>query len=231
MRTHGGRIVAAMVTSLALALPAAAETDDFIETTKMSETQRSAISHSGVVLIEGVADARSDIADRDYRRAQREVRQARRLCEQIADASPSLRLRSSFIAALQSIDPDAKKPAPQLDPIYRQLDAYEKVVEDTEIRTSVDRARSQLESGEIEAAEADLEEASEKIRYFEVDLPIDETYQLLVLAEDDLDRGEPLMADSRLRKVQGSLKTFAEVASLDVDQADLIDVAAPPPGE
>lgn len=231
MKTHCGRILAAMVTSLALALPAAAETDEFIEATKMSETQRSAISHSGVVLIGGVADARSDIKDRDYRRAQREVRQARRLCEQIADASPSLKLRSSIVAAWEAIDPGAQKPTPQLDPIYRQLDVYEKIVEDTEIRATVDRARSNLDAGELEVAEADLKEASEKIRYFEVDLPIDETYQLLVLADDDLSRGDPLMADSRLRKVQGSLKTFAEVASLDVEQADLIDVAAPPPGE
>lgn len=231
MERNMGRMMAIVIAGLAVGFAAAAETDEFIEMTKMSEMQRTAISHSGVVLIEEVADARSDIAERDYRRAQRDVRQARRLCAQIANSSPSLRLQNSFQAALDSLDPEAKTPSPQLDPIYRQLDAYEKVVADTEIRASVDGARAKLDAGEVEAAAAELKEARGRIRYFEVDLPINETFQLLVLASDDFGRGDWLMADSRLRKVQGSLKTFAEVASLDVDEADLVDVAAPPPGE
>ncbi len=216
--------------ALASGCPAAAVTE-FLEVTQMTEAHRSLLSHNGVVLIATVADARTDFAERDYRQAERELRKASRLCRQIAEASPSLRLKSSFVAALGSLDPGAAKPDAQLDPIYRQLDVYDDVADAMEIRAQVDRARGKLGGGELEAAELDLRAASEKIVYFEVDLPIQETDQLLGVAWEDFQRGDYVTADLRLRKIQKSLKTFAEIAQLDVDDSEWTDMGAPGPDQ
>ncbi len=230
-----GRRLRALGSALILAAiwvaSGAAAEREFIEMTQMSETQRTVVSESGVVLIATVADARLDIAERDYRRARRELRKARRLCDQIAKASPSLRLKNSLLDATRSIEPDAAQPTERLAPIYRELDIYETVQDASEIRVHVDAASGKLADGAVEVAIAHLQEASAKVVFFEVDLPIDHTTQQLRLAHDDFERGDARLADSRLRKIQGSLQNFAKVASLDVDDAEFVDVAAEPPAD
>ncbi len=230
-------IFACVAVTLLLGFGAAAETDMapavFISPTKMSEAHRDMISHSGVVLIQTVADARQDLSERDYIRAKREIRKGRRLCHQIANASPSIQLRNSLLVAVEALgtDPDKKKVAEQLAPIYSHLDAYEQVADATMVRASLKRAAGHVEGGELEVAALELEKAMETIEFFEIDLPIDRAYEMINLATDDLERSDAVMADSRLRKMQKSLKIFAQIASIEVDEAELTDVAAPPPAQ
>ncbi len=202
----------------------------FLASSKMSEAHRDAVSVSGVVLIESVADARADVRARDLRRARRELRQAQRLCHHIAQESAPLQLQHGIAELRDDLRGGAVSPG-RITPIYQHLDRYRLVTDASAVRAHVDRARAGLEGGSVEVAVTHLEQAIEVIAYFEVDLPIDETCRLLVVAGDDLGRGDAQMADTRLRKIQGSLQTVAAIASLEVDEAEFlhvdVDVAAP----
>jgi hypothetical protein len=134
--------------------------------------------------------------------------------------SPAVRAEHEINVTIGKIRMD-KAGADDLLPIYAELDAFAEAEEVADVRIHVDRARRILESmgpkdregyEKFNAAADELMEASTKINYLEMDLPVYETYGLLYRAHLALRHNDLKAADASLEEVEKHVRAFLAIA-------------------
>lgn len=202
---------------LAIGFGGVAQADEDISVTRMSVQRHEAMTDLGSIAIELVVDARDDIARSDLLRARRTVGHSERLLARLRSQSPALQLSDSLKTAAQKVTGTGGSDV--LYPIYEQLDEYEQVTEDTDVRTNINMARAKLAKGDVKMTVTMLERAQGEIDYSEVDIPLDATYQKVLEAHRLLIQKKPGPADAKLKSALGDIRTLVDKADLDLDEA------------
>lgn len=201
-----------------LAVPVSAlgeETDEFMSMDTLKQEDRTTISRSGTEIIQQIEAARGDIAAKRWVSARRNVSHARAIVSSLRSVSPAVSIQDKIARFFQdgSNDPDS------LLPIYTELDGISDTDVVADVRANLDKAKQHLAAGDREAAGAELIEASSRVSYLEVDLPIESTYSRLNRAFMQLWSRDKPSADATLREALDHVRTFVAVASSAEDEA------------
>ena len=208
---------ACLALSLAVGAGTAAQADEDISITQISVERHESLTDLGPIAIELVVDARDDIARSDLLRARRTTGHAERLLARLRNESPALKLSDSLKTAAQKLAGTGGSDV--LYPIYEQLDEYEQVTEDTDVRTNINMARAKLAKGDIKMTVTMLEQAQGEIDYAEVDIPLDATYRKVHDAHRLLIQKKPGPADAKLKSALGDIRVLVDKADLELDEA------------
>jgi hypothetical protein len=211
----------AAILAIALASPFFADEMETIAFEKLSHAQRTTISTAGAAAIQGIVEARVSLESKDGAGARRALGGAAEQLRRIRDHSPSAGLSDSVSGLHTRLVKGEGGDPGDLAPIYTRLDAYQEVAGvgvAEEVRAPLNGAKGSLSAGQHEEAAALLVQASESIRYVEIDLPVKETLARVDRARTQVGSNDFLGADGNLREAQGSLQTFGEMASIQMGE-------------
>ena len=221
--------LACLAAGLLLGAPALAaeeEVDDFLDEDSVGRVEIQAVSAKGTEILADISAARAAIEANDYEKARFETAKARALLEEVRYKSPAVRLQDKITRAL-GLARESKATTNDLQPIFAELDAVKSVDEMADVREQVELARGHVVAGsQAEAADA-LVMASSRIRYLEMDLPIQETLNRVHRAAYQLSRKDPLAASASLAEAASHTETFVAMASR--SEMDEMSVGAGPP--
>lgn len=212
---------------LGLSASALAEEDEVLSADALSTEHLTFISQSGTEIVAHLDKARADLDRNDWTRAHWETGKARAILGRVREKSPSLRIQDRIAAALKELRSVAKPKRETLLPIYAELDAAQSTMDVADVRTFVDKAGAGADRGEVETVEDNLLEASTRVRFLEIDLPIEETYSRLTRALIELRNKDLLAAKATLREAQQHIQSFVQIASRSMEE-DTSDVSAGP---
>lgn len=213
--------VALAVAGISLASPSwAEEMGETIEFEKLSHEQRTTISNAGVAAMQGIADARRSLERKDGGAARQALGKAAAELRSIRQASPSANLADG-VSDLhdQLVEGEGGNPE-DLAPLYTRLDAYQAIAgvgAAEEVRSSLDGAKGSLAAGNPEEAAVLLESVRDTIRYVEIDVPVKETLARVDRSITQIGNDDYLGAQANLRESLGSLQTFGDMASIQMD--------------
>ena len=213
--------ILAAVFSIALAPASFAEETETIRFEKLSHIQRTTISSGGAAAIQGITEARVSLDKKDGPGARRALGGAAEQLRLIRDHSPSASLGDGVDSLHAQLVKGEGGDPKNLAPIYTRLDAYQEVAgvgAAEEVRAHLDGAKGKLAAGQNEEAAVLLEEASQSIRYIEIDLPVKQTLAHVDRARTQIGQNDFLGAEGNLREALGSLQTFGEMASIQMDE-------------
>ncbi len=212
--------IAVLLAAPAMLLAASHEEGGEVAEVELTEAHIAVVSSSGAAVLDEVSQARAAIAKGDGLAARKHVTRARARLGEAKSASPAERADHELGMVLGLVR-NEKATSDDLVPIYAELDVISETHDVTEVRGHVDRAKGHLDGiGPLDpdadarwkAAGDELIEASSKLVYLEVDLPIHETYVMLRRAHQDLRHGKLNAADTSLAKVQESVQAFVVMA-------------------
>jgi hypothetical protein len=220
----------AMTASLLLVVSGsqAAEEEAFVATETLTKEDSVYVSRSGQSIVVHIGNARAALDRGDWMRARFETGKARAILGRVREKSPRLNLRDRIAAALQDLGSGSKPKAEALLPIYAALDVVKKSEDITDVRAYVDKAKAGAAAGDAGAVEDNLVEASARIRYLEIDLPIEETYSRLTRTLFQITEKDLLSASATLRDAAQHIQTVVEIASSSEEEEDLSAVSAAP---
>lgn len=231
MRRHKLIRLAHVGPVLALALGVsgskAAEEDDLVAADTLTTEQLTFVSQSGKEIVQHLEKARKELDRSNFTRARWETGKARAILGRVREKSPSLSLHDRIATALKELRSGAKPKRETLLPIYAELDVTENTMDVADVRSYVDKARAGVDGGDVEVAEDNLLEASARVQYTEIDLPIEETYHGLSRALIQMQNKQPMAAKVTLSDAEKHIQGFIVIASDSIEDATS-DVSAGP---
>jgi hypothetical protein len=161
------------------------------------------ISSAGVKVLRHIAQARSDIHDKDAEGAQTTLSQAEKLFDIIQTALPTTKVKDRIWVAKKHLDyEDTEEVLPDLIPIYTSLDELVDIMPVDLAKKHLEQAKEHLKSGDKKKAREALEATDTALQYTEIDLPLSTTRQLVAQAKADLDKEKLDDADKALKSAE-----------------------------
>ena len=227
-------LVAALLTlagPLSATAEEVAEEADVVSYSVFSRTfpsQHSVVSQAGEIVLSSIDDARAELAANRFSRARRDIGRGIKGLRLIRDASPSLRLEGGISELRDRLVRDEGGNPDDLVPVFSVLEEYGRITEATDVQVALENAKGKLGAGQVDEAVEQLSVAQAKITYVEIDLPVKETLTKLEHAQAQLRQKDKLAADAALKGAQAGLRTFAEIAQIEVVD-DAMAVGSGPP--
>lgn len=213
---------------LALGVPASNAAEDVLLAVDTLTTEhRTFISQSGTEIVAHLEKASADLGRNDWTGARWETGKARAILDRVREKSPSLRLQDRIAVALKELRSGGKPKRETLLPIYAELDATQDTMDVTDVRSFVDKAGAAADAGDVETVENNLIEASARVRYTEIDLPVEETQTLLTRAMIQIQGKDMMAAKASLSDAKQQIKGFVTIASGSMEN-EVSDVSAGP---
>ncbi|MDJ0868021.1 MAG: YfdX family protein [Myxococcota bacterium] len=225
-------IAAALVCPFAGGAQAA---DQILAASTLTAAQLTLVSAQGARILDEVANARAAIERGAGVEARKSVARARALLGEVRALSPAVRLEHQLSTVIGSVR-NEKAVSNDLVPVYAELDAIREQEAVADVRAKVDEAKRHLDaiapldpgaSQHWSGAADALIEASSRVAYLEIDLPIHETYALLSKAHGRLRHNDLRAADAALAKVKPHVDGFVALAARG-GEAELPPVGAGP---
>jgi hypothetical protein len=168
--------------------------------------EESAISSAGVKVLRHIAQARSDIRNKDSDGAKKELDQADKLLDIIEAALPTTIVKDRIWVAKKHLEyENTDDVLPDLVPIYTSLDELVDVIPTDMAKKHLDRARVHLKAGDKEKAGASLDATAAALEYTEVDLPLSATRRQVSQANTYLNQEKTDDADKALKAAEDSV--------------------------
>jgi hypothetical protein len=168
--------------------------------------EEAVISSAGVKVLRHIAQARSDIRNKDVDGVKQELDQADKLLDIIQAGLPTTKVKDRIWVAKKHLEyENTEEVLPDLVPIYSSLDELVDIMPTDVARKHLDQVKSHLKAGDKEKAEASLDATAAALQYTEVDLPVSSTRQLVAQARADLNREAMDEADNALKTAEDSV--------------------------
>lgn len=196
------------------------ETETFTPINKVTPKEAQVMSSEAAAILRHVADARTNIKNKELALAKDELNQAQSLVDVLRAKMPGLRIKDRITIASQHIDSkETESVKADLVPIYSELTFAEDLAPGKKLKGHLDKANHALKSGDKNTAKNELKLADESVAYSEVDLPLNETQKNLKAALTELNKNQPKQADKSLAKVESNLQfSFSELIETPVRQ-------------
>ena len=169
----------------------------------ISPSEESIISSAGAKVLRHIAQARSDIHNKDAEAARTELGQANNLLNIIQEALPTTKVKDRIWVAKKHLEyEDTQDVLPDLIPIYTSLDELVDIMPVDVAKKHLDQAKKHLKAGNKKSAREELEATDASLQYTEVDLPLKTTRQLVAQSLSDLDKNALDDADKTLKSAE-----------------------------
>lgn len=173
---------------------------------RLSPREEAIISQAGAKVLRHIAEARSEIRDKDADAARSELDKADRLLDIIHEALPTSTVKDRIWVAKKHLEyEDTQQVLPDLIPIYSSLDELMDVMPVKPARAHLDKARAQLQAGDKAGARKALEETDASLQYTEIDLPLGTTRDLVGQARTEIGKRRFDDADKTLKAAEDSV--------------------------
>jgi hypothetical protein len=211
-------VVAALIASIGTALVSApvyaATIQEKVVTTPgktITPQEEAVISSAGVKVLRHIAQARSDIQNKDADAAQTELGQADKLLDIIREALPTTSIKDRIWVAKKHLEyEDTQEVLPDLVPIYSALNEMMDIMPVKAARAQLDKAKEHLKAGDKANARKALEATDAALQYTEVDLPLSTTRHLVAQARADLGKKRLDEADKALQAAEDGVVFISE---------------------
>jgi hypothetical protein len=211
-------VVAALVASIGTALVSApvyaATIQEKVITTPgktITPQEEAVISSAGVKVLRHIAQARSDIQNKDADAAKAELGQADKLLDIIREALPTTSIKDRIWVAKKHLEyEDTQEVLPDLVPIYSALNEMMDIMPVKAARAQLDKAKEHLKAGDKANARKALEATDAALQYTEVDLPLSTTRHLVAQARADLGKKRLDEADKALQAAEDGVVFISE---------------------
>jgi hypothetical protein len=211
-------VVAALIASIGTALVSApvyaATIQEKVVTTPgktITPQEEAVISSAGVKVLRHIAQARSDIQNKDADAAKAELGQADKLLDIIREALPTTSIKDRIWVAKKHLEyEDTQEVLPDLVPIYSALNEMMDIMPVKAARAQLDKAKEHLKAGDKANARKALEATDAALQYTEVDLPLSTTRHLVAQARADLGKKRLDEADKALQAAEDGVVFISE---------------------
>ncbi|MGD8873687.1 MAG: YfdX family protein [Gammaproteobacteria bacterium] len=168
--------------------------------------EEAVISSAGVKVLRHIAQARSDIRNKDVDGVKQALDQADSLLDIIEAGLPTTKVKDRIWVAKKHLEyENTEEVLPDLIPIYTSLDELVDIMPTDVAKKNLDQVKSHLKAGDREKAEASLDATAAALQYTEVDLPLSSTRQLVAQARADMNREAMDQADNALKTAEDSV--------------------------
>jgi hypothetical protein len=168
--------------------------------------EEAVISSAGVKVLRHIAQARSDIRNKDVDGVKQALDQADSLLDIIEAGLPTTKVKDRIWVAKKHLEyENTEEVLPDLIPIYTSLDELVDIMPTDVAKKHLDQVKSHLKAGDREKAEASLDATAAALQYTEVDLPLSSTRQLVAQARADMNREAMDQADNALKTAEDSV--------------------------
>jgi hypothetical protein len=169
--------------------------------------QADMVSTMAVSSMRYIADARGNIHDKDYTQAKLNLDQAQSLFQMISHNLPSMRLRDEISIAKKHLDyEETATVEPDLIPMYREIAFIQDEPSRSKLRGGLDRVKNFLHLGKKNDAKVELSRLEQAVVFTQVNLPLQETEDLVSAAKDKLAAKDYAGADATLARAEGGLR-------------------------
>jgi hypothetical protein len=164
------------------------------------------ISSAATKILRHIAQARSDIHNKDLDAAKSELGQANTLMKIIKTAMPTTVVKDRIWIAKKHLEyEDTQEVMPDLIPIYSSLDELTDYMPVQAARQHLDKAKKNLEKGKKAPAVEELNATDAALVYTEEDLPFDATRSLVADAKAALEKKDGDTADNALKAAEDNV--------------------------
>jgi len=154
-------------------------------------------------MLRHIAQARSDIHNKDADAAQAELGQADKLLDIIREALPTTSIKDRIWVAKKHLEyEDTQEVLPGLVPIYSSLNEMMDIMPAKAARGQLDKAKEHLKAGDKSNARKALDATDAALQYTEVDLPLSTTRHLVAQARADIGKKQLDEADKTLQAAE-----------------------------
>lgn len=212
--------VAAWLILAGAALPgvAAAETEDIVAVSAMSQDVRVAYGKTGQAIMDHIAAAQKAMAtSSDFATAIRETEHALVLVDSL---SPHQTYRAQLANLLHRHKAKTAK-ADDMVPVMGVLNDVKSVsgVAVADTHTKLEKVKGKLVAEPVVDAEADIVDASDDVGYLEIDLPLQETKARLIAARFAESRKDAANANAALSDAINKTKDWTAVVEASLTEA------------
>lgn len=202
-------VLAGLMSTTALVAPASAATMERSASLSPNRgitlEQETILSSAAAKALRHIAQARGDIAEGDYDKADDSLGRSLILLDIVEASMPSSAVRDEIWVAKEHLQYEQPpEVVPDLVPIYRSLDELGGLMPTQEAKEHIDKAKAFLKADETDKAEAELQAADSALAIPEVDLPLNATRRFIDLAKHQLQQQTPTGADDALKAAEDS---------------------------
>lgn len=186
----------------------------------LTPAQEMALSRSAVRVLRHIADARSDIADKNAKLAKSDLVLAQLLLEDIKLNMPTTIVKDKIKIAKEHMKYESvDEVSSDLVPIDASLTAIEDYVPVAESKRHIKEAQKHLQKNDKKAATEELEAADIALVYTEVDLPLSSTETHIKNALTALGKKKFKDADKALVEAEDGVMFLTNVVDAPITQA------------
>lgn len=172
----------------------------------ISPKEESIISSAATKTLRHIAQARSDIHDKDLAAAQKELDKANTLLDIIQTSMPTTKIKDRIWVAKKHLEyENTREVMPDLVPIYTSLEELMDYMPVKDAKSHLDKAKEHIKNGNKKPATEELEAMDAALVYNEADLPLAATRQLVASAKAELEKGNADVANTALKNAEDNV--------------------------
>ena len=164
------------------------------------------LSSAATKTLRHIAQARSDIHDKDLAAAKSELDKANTLLDIIQASMPTTKIKDRIWVAKKHLQyEDTREVIPDLVPIYTSLDELVDYMPVQAAKAHLDKAKQHMKQGNKQPAVDELDATDAALLYTEADLPLAATRRQVASAKVELEKGNTDVADTALKNAEDNV--------------------------